>query len=193
MAFVKTNSESVRLEKGTQLFQQTYEKAVLPSGVVILKLVVFPDDFGGWFKEMLRIDNDGCVLALKEQGVNFSIKQTNMSFIAPSAKRFWHIHPKRAKIEGQNEIWITNSTLLVGLVDLRSDSPTYGVKSKIILSPDKGVYIPSGVAHGLLNPNLTPVTLTYFTDKYFLATDETQELRIDPKDLPFDFVEPELM
>lgn len=78
------------------------------------------------------------------------------------------------------------------MIDLRKDSKTYNVRTKIVLSPEKAVYIPSGVAHGLLNPNNYPVTLVYYTDQYF-SVENTQEHRIDPKDLPYDFVEPEEM
>jgi len=83
--------------------------------------------------------------------------------------------------------------LLLGLIDYRTGSKTYGKKMKIVLSQEKLVYIPSGIAHGFINPSSTPVTLNYFTDKYFVATDETQECRIDPKNISFDFVKPELM
>ncbi len=187
MGFVKISNDKINPGKGKRLYRQTYDKDPLPKGVLLFKLNVFYDDQGGWFKENLRTDDGGSVSFLKEQGVNFKIRQSNCSCVAGSSKRFWHIHPN------QNEIWSTNSTLLVGLVDLRKSSPTYNVKSKIILSPDKALYIPAGVAHGFINPTHSPLTLTYFTDQHFLANASTQENRIDPRDLPFDFVESELM
>ena len=192
MGFIKTKNQLVRLPKNVQLYQQTYEKQILPDGVVQIKLNVFPDDQGGWFKEALRIDKDGNVESLIQAGVSFKVRQTNVSYLGAGAKRFWHIHPDTKNRVGQNEIWTTNSTLLLGLVDLRKNSKTYNQKSKVVLSRDRAVYIPAGVAHGLLNPNNYPVTLIYYTDQQFNLED-TQEFRIDPNHMDFDFVEPELM
>ena len=192
MGLKKFKTESLDLPNGIDLYQQTYEKDALPDGVLVLKLSVFSDDQGGWFKEALRVNSEREVISLKEVGVGFNIKQSNVSYLGAHVKRFWHIHPRTKTGKGQNEIWTTNATLLLGLVDLRKGSKTYNVKSKIILSPERAVYIPAGVAHGLLNPNNYPVTLIYYTDQYF-SVENTQEFRIDSKDLSFDFVEPELM
>lgn len=192
MGFIKVKNNSIKVPNKVDLFQQTYEKQQLPDDVLILKLNVFPDDQGGWFKEALRIDDNGLVILPAEFGISFKIKQTNVSYLGANAKRFWHIHPATKNRLGQNEIWTTNNTLLLGMIDLRKNSKTYNMKSKIVLSPDKAVYIPSGIAHGLLNPNNYPVTLIYYTDQYF-SVEDTQEYRIDPNDLGFEFVEPELM
>lgn len=192
MGFIKTKNNSIKLPKNVDLFVQTYDKQSLPEGVSVIKINVFPDDGGGWFKESLRVDKDGFVESLKQSNIDFKIAQSNMSYLGAYAKRFWHIHPETTKRTGQNEIWTTNSSLILGLIDLRKDSKTYGTKSKVVISPDKAVYIPSGVAHGLYNPNNYPVTLVYFADQQF-SVEDTQEYRIDPKDLPFDFVEPEIM
>lgn len=187
MKFIKKNVNEIKTGKDIDLLQQVYDKEPFPKDVTILKLGVFPDDSGGWFKENFRLSKDSKHASLAELGIDFEIRQSNTSFIAPGSKRFWHIHPH------QNEIWTTNFTLLVGLIDLRAESPTHGQKIKIVLSPDKALYIPHGVAHGFINPNNFPVTLVYFTDHIFTADAETEEHRIDPQHLPFDFVEPEVM
>ena len=187
MGFKPINSKNITLPKDSRLFCQTYEKADSINGVQVIKQNTFADDYGGWFKETIRFDENGYTLVLKELGINFKPVQANTSFLAPHTERFWHIHPE------QNEIWTTSGTLLLGLIDYRTGSKTYGKKMKIVLSQEKLVYIPSGIAHGFINPSSTPVTLNYFTDKYFVATDETQECRIDPKNISFDFVKPELM
>lgn len=192
MGFQKTNVDSLTLPKGVNLYRQTYDKSLLPDGIVVLKLNVFADDQGGWFKEVLRLDEEGRVLALKEISIDFKIRQSNLSYLGAHAKRFWHIHPDRKGRKGQDEVWTTNGTLLLGFIDLRKDSKTYNLKSKVVLSPDKAVYIPAGVAHGFVNPNNYPITLTYYTNQHF-SVEDTQEFRVDPKGLPFDFVEPELM
>ena len=186
MGLSKAKVKSFKLPKGAELYRQTYDKAEMPEGVVIVKQAVHPDDQGGWLKESFRLDDNGEILALKELGIKLKVRQSTQSVIAPGVKRFWHIHPK------QCELWNTNNTLLVGLVDLRDGSKTYGVKSKVVLSSDKALYIPAGIAHGLINPNNFPVTLTYFLDTYF-DVEDTQEYRVDPKMLPFDFVEPEVL
>ncbi len=187
MGFINKTVMGIKTDKGVDLLQQTYTKDPLPKGVTVVKINVFPDDLGGWFKENFRLSESGSFQALTESGIDFKIRQSNMSYIAPGGKRFWHIHPS------QNEIWTTNAILLVGLIDLREGSETYGQKTKVILSQDKALYIPHGVAHGFINPNNFPVTLVYFADQVFKADSETEEHRIDPKTLPFDFVEPEIM
>ena len=187
MGFKKTISPTIDTGKKAKLYLQTYDRAQTIDGVIAGKTSTFPDDFGGWFKENLRLDENGHVKALLEQGVAFKPVQTNTSFLAPSTKRFWHIHPK------QNEIWSTSGTILLGLIDFRKGSKTYGVKMKIVLSSDKFVFIPYGVAHGFINPNNTPVVLSYYTDQYFTADDTTQEYRISPKKVSYRFVKSELM
>ncbi len=188
MGFIKATVNSIKLNKGQVLWRQTYDKAAMPQGVFLLKLSVFPDDQGGWFKENLRLDDSGCMLALKENGVDFHVRQSNASVYEPQVRRYWHIHKQ------QNEVITSNGLILIGLVDKRKDSPTYDEKVKIVMSPDKAVFIPAGVAHGFFNPSYTKeVTLMYFTDVYFSPSDDTQEYRIDPSGLSFDFAEPEVM
>lgn len=187
MGFVNKKIKDVTPPKGVETLQQTYAKEESIKDVLVFKTNVFADDLGGWFKETIRLDEQGQILSLKEQGVLLKVRQSNTSYIAVGGKRFWHIHPK------QNEMWATNSTLLVGLIDLRKDSPTYSRRQKVVLSSEKTLYIPAGVAHGFINPNNFVTTLTYFADQQFTADENTQEFRIDPKDLPFDFVEPEIM
>lgn len=187
MGFKKINHKTITPPEGSQLLCQTYDKTETIEGVHVLKIATFSDDFGGWFKEVMRLDKDGNNLALKDLGVDFKPIQANTSYLAPHTERFWHIHPE------QNETWTTNGTILLGLIDYRTGSSTYGKKMKVVLSQDRLVYIPFGVAHGFINPSNTAVTLSYFTDKYFVATEETQECRISPETIPFDFVKPEIM
>ena len=187
MGFAKTKHPKIALPKDHTLLRQTYEKTEAIDKVHIIKLNTFADDYGGWFKETLRLTPKGYVQALYDLGVKFKFVQTNMSFLAPKTKRFWHIHPN------QSEIWTTNGTILLGLIDFRPKSKTYLKKMKVVLSQDKAIYIPNGIAHGFLNPNSKSVTLTYFTDYYFVADENTQECRISPKKLSYKFVKPETL
>src|SRR3989339_63012 len=182
MGFKKISHKNIALPKKTKLYRQTYEKVEGIQNVHILKANTFADDYGGWFKETLRLDGQGFNVALKELGVSFRMIQANTSFLAPKTKRFWHIHPT------QNEIWTTNGTILLGLIDYRPESVSYQTKMKVVLSADKCIYIPAGVAHGFMNPTQDFVTLNYFTDQFFVANENTQECRIDPETVPFDFV-----
>lgn len=187
MGFIKANNQKLKLPSSASLLRQTYDKSQTIEGVFVAKTNTFPDDFGGWFKEAVRLDLGGRVISMLDLGVIFKPVQTNTSYLTPKTKRFWHIHPN------QNEVWTTSGTLLIGLIDLRTNSKTYGVKMKVVLSVDKLLYIPSGVAHGFINPNTSPVVLSYYTDQYFTADDTTQEYRISPKKISYDFVKPELM
>jgi dTDP-4-dehydrorhamnose 3,5-epimerase-like enzyme len=104
----------------------------------------FADDYGGWFKETMRLDSYGHNVALKDAGIIFRPIQVNTSFLAPKTKRFWHIHP------AQNEIWTTNGTILLGLIDYRKDSPTYNQKMKVVLSAK--IYLHSWYRPRFINP-----------------------------------------
>ena len=193
MGLRRTETDSLQLPQGVDIFQQTYEKQPLPEGAIVVRLTVNPDDFGGSFKENWRSDDSGFLENFKELGVDFKPRQSNTSMVAPGSKRFWHIHPEKAGRPGQNEIWIPTGTLLVGLIDLRKGSSTYMARSKVVLSQDRALYIPAGVAHGFINPTNSFVGLIYFADQKFEDGPNTREYRINPKQLPYDFVEPELM
>lgn len=193
MGFKKVDVPSLKLPDGVDVLMQTYEKQELPDGVIVMKNNIFPDDWGGTFKEMIRLDEKGCVMALKEQGIDFKIRQVSMSILPPRKKMFWHLHPDRNNRPGQSEMWFVNSMLLMGIIDLRKDSSTYGMKTKIVVTPDKIVYLPVGLAHGAYNPTDTASTLIYFMDRQFEPTDDTQECRIDPDKLPYDFVVPDVI
>ncbi len=187
MGLKRIKNRSIALPKKIKLYRQTYEKAEGIQNVHVVKVSTFADDFGGWFKETIRLDPKGYTVVLKDLGIKFRPVQANTSFLAPKTKRFWHIHPS------QNEIWTTNGTILLGLIDYRPESPSYQTKMKVILSADKFIYIPAGVAHGFMNPSEGFVTLNYFTDQFFVANENTQECRIDPEVVSFDFVKPEIM
>lgn len=187
MGLIKTKHRSIALPKKVKLYRQTYGKSVGIKDVWVVNNPAFADDHGGWFKENMRLDAEGLHVGLKELGVNFRPVQTSTSRVAPKAKRFWHIHPE------QNEIWTTSGTLVLGLIDLRRESSTYLSKMKVILPFDKYIYIPAGVAHGFINPNSDHVALDYITDRFFVANENTQEYRIDPELLSFDFVKSDLM
>jgi dTDP-4-dehydrorhamnose 3,5-epimerase-like enzyme len=186
MAFVEigTVGQGVRAPEGQRILRQTYEPATLPGGVVVVPQRVRADDAGGTFKEILRIDG-GTVQApaLIERGISHRPAQLNVSVIASGTRRFWHVHPT------QNELWtISYGQLNAGLVDCRETSPTYGLRTKVVMTCEVGLYIPAGVAHGYANESGALVVLHYVPDQQWSAGEATEEWRIHPDDLPFDFV-----
>ncbi|HEV2126419.1 MAG TPA: dTDP-4-dehydrorhamnose 3,5-epimerase family protein [Chloroflexota bacterium] len=169
---------------GQALLRQTYGPTPLPEGVVLVVQRVFPDDAGGTFKEVVRL-KDGVldVPALREHGIALQPAQINVSVISPGTRRFWHVHPS------QNELWtVSYGQLNAGLVDCRENSPTFELRAKVVLTPQTGIYIPAGVAHGYANESGEMAVLNYIPDKHFTAGEDTEEWRLDPTQLPFDFV-----
>jgi dTDP-4-dehydrorhamnose 3,5-epimerase-like enzyme len=177
-------ARGLRAPAGTQLLRQTYEPAALPEGVVVVPQRVAPDDAGGSFKEVVRLA-DGAVetAALLERGVAHKPAQLNVSVVAPGTRRFWHVHPS------QSELWtIAHGQLNAGLIDCRERSPTYGLRAKVVLTPLTSLYIPAGVAHGYANESGATTVLLYLPDRQWSGGDATEEWRIDPDEVPYDFV-----
>lgn len=186
---VGTSLGRLRAPEGQRLLRQTYEATPLPEGVITVPQRIFPDDAGGSFKEVVRL-SEGMVTSpvLREHGIHLTPAQINVSVVAPGTRRFWHVHPN------QNELWtISHGQLNAGLVDCREGSPTFGRRSKLVLTPQVGLYIPAGVAHGFANESGALVVLHYLPDKQFSAEGDSEELRIDPSELSFDFVLSDVM
>src|SRR3989344_8728683 len=98
MGLKRIKHKSIVLPKKTKLYRQTYEKVEGIQNVHIVKVSTFADDFGGWFKETIRLDPKGYTVALKDLGIKFRPVQANTSFLAPKTKRFWTIHPIQNEI-----------------------------------------------------------------------------------------------
>ncbi|HEX2032640.1 MAG TPA: dTDP-4-dehydrorhamnose 3,5-epimerase family protein [Chloroflexota bacterium] len=181
---VGTAARGLRAPDGTRLLRQTYEPAALPHGVVVLPQRVLPDDWGGSFKELVRLEGGVVQLPqLRERGIEHRPAQLNVSVVSPGTRKFWHVHPS------QHEMWaIGLGQLNAGLVDCREQSPTYGLRAKVVLTPQTALYIPSGVAHGYANESGATALLIYLPDRHWSGGDDTEEWRIDPQALPFDFV-----
>ena len=138
---------------------QQYGSGKTIEGVKFVDLKLFGDD-GGNFSEIVRITNG------KVDGLDgFEIKQISWSNILPGTIKAFHLHRKQA------DVWYvpTFSRLLVGLADLRKDSPTFNTKMRIMLGggSNKLLYIPEGVAHGAGNLWNKPTMLVYCTNEQF--------------------------
>lgn len=127
-------------------------------GVQYVQFKVFGDERGS-FSEIFRAE--------WFPNRNWESTQLNRSVSKAGVLRGLHYHYR------QVDYWFPMSgTFQVGLVDLRSSSPTYLATELIDVDSKNpvGIYIPSGVAHGFLA--LTDAVLTYVVDQYFNASDE---------------------
>ena len=178
----------VRSPVEAPIIRQTYTESgvdPLPDGVLVVQQRVFPDDSGGSFKEVVRLDANGVVEAqqLRERGIALKPAQLNVSLVAPGARRFWHVHPE------QCELWtISHGQLNAGVIDCREGSPSYGKRARVILTAHSGLYIPAGVAHGFANESSALVVLHYLVDHQFSRGEDSQEWRISPELLDYQFV-----
>lgn len=101
--------------------------------------------------------------------------QSNRSSSTPGVLRGLHYH------HNQVDYWyVMKGTIRASLVDLRRSSPTYLSSQSLDLSDesDKGLFIPTGVAHGFAA--LTAATLIYIVDQYYDGEDEFGVLWNDP-------------
>lgn len=153
---------------------QDYSKKKLIEGVQIVTLNIMsaPD---GYFLELGRLKED----ATFKDFPDFKLKQIAFSVVEPGGIKGWHIH------YNQEDLWFIspNSSVLVGLHDLRKDSHTMGQEMKFPLGNHKAqlLYIPRGVAHGVANISTRPATMVYLLNQQFNLNDP------DERRLPVDF------
>ncbi len=136
------------------------------AGVKVVRLQSFQDDRGrfvetfrkSWFPER-----------------TWEQFQSNRSDSRAGVLRGLHYHFR------QIDYWcLTRGRIRVGLADLRRGSLTFGQSATLDLDADepRGVFIPSGVAHGFYA--LTDATLTYIVDNYYDNSDELGVAWDDP-------------
>ena len=135
---------------------------------------------GGSFNEIIRMVDD-CTVNTE----NFvammpgDVKQVNYSEVLPGAIKAGHYHLK------QEDYWFVTprSRLLVGLKDLREDSPTFGSVMRIVMGDGKAqlLVIPEGVLHGVANLGQESGDLFYFTTNHFNIEDP-DEYRLSPEE-----------
>ena len=131
-------------------------------GVEIAPATLHPDD-RGFFLEILRM---GTGLA-----ADFDPKTTQVSTALsyPGTIKAFHYHLK------QTDFWVPATGMLqVALVDLRSDSPTFGQRNTLYVGALRPwqILIPPGVGHGYKVVGLEPATLVYVTNRFYDPADE---------------------
>ncbi len=161
-------SESVR----ASVSRQDYGAKPRIEGVQLLPLHTFVED-GGSFTELGRLAA-GALDGLAE----FEVRQVNCSLMAAGAIKAWHLH------FNQEDLWFVppSQTLVVGLWDVRENSPTAGATMRFALGRGRSqlLLIPRGVAHGAANVGATETFLIYFVNQQFDAHDP------DERRLPYD-------
>lgn len=97
----------------------------------------------GAFMEYMRLAG-GTIEGLPKP---FAPAQISVSWAEPGRINAFHIHPKAP----QDELWcVAGGRMLVWLADVRTDSPTCGLRKPYLLSAEQPalLHIPTGVAHG---------------------------------------------
>jgi dTDP-4-dehydrorhamnose 3,5-epimerase-like enzyme len=155
------------------LTRQSYAPRAAIAGVQLSEVPVFrsPD---GLFAELIRLDDGHEVQGV---GEGFRPIQWNWSRLEPGAVKAWHLHL------GQEDLWIVppDSSLLVGLADLRRDSPTASAVQRLALGAGRchRLLIPRGVAHGVANLGAQPQAMLYAVNRFFSPDPgETDEWRL---------------
>jgi dTDP-4-dehydrorhamnose 3,5-epimerase len=166
--------EDIGEEYRDLLTTQDYSKKETIDGIKIVELKQFSDDSGS-FNEVARLNS-----GLLEDFPDFEPKQVSYSLMEPGTVKAFHLHLK------QEDLWFTppGDKLIIGLVDLRSNSKTYKIEQKVILGGGRAllIYIPRGVAHGAANLTNKSSQIFYFVSEQFNPEDP------DEKRLPWDFL-----
>ena len=159
----------------THLRRQSYSPSPSIQDVVLSETLV-ARSADGLFTEIARLDGDRGVQGFE----GFRPVQWNWSLIQPGAVKAWHVHLD------QEDLWIVppDSTLLVGLADLRRDSPTRSGLQRLVLGGGRchRLLVPRGVAHGVANLGTRPQIILYAVNNLF-TPDPT---RTDEWRLPWD-------
>lgn len=162
-------AESVRVS----VTVQDYSKKPVIDGVKMFDIRRMAGE-DGTFEDMLRVDEKGFLELIPEM----QVRQINRSKLLPGSIKAWHLHFK------QEDLWYIppEDHMILGLWDVRKDSPTYDLKMKVVMGNglSRLVYVPRGVAHGVVNIASAPGTIFYFVNGQFNLTDA------DERRLPWD-------
>lgn len=139
---------------------QDYSEKKKIEGVEIYQLKNFVGE-DGFLCEIVRLSKGGYLEAIKD----FEVLQINYSEAFPGVIKAWHLHLS------QEDLWYIspNQTVLVGLYDLRKDSPTAKISMRFVLGGGKSqlLYIPRGVAHGYANLTNQSISIIYLVNQKF--------------------------
>ena len=172
---MSTVAEPIRIStpecsRGIGKLIRTADSADCIHGVRLNPFDLWPDD-RGYFLEVVRM----------RQGLaaDFAPETTQVSAALsyPGTIKAFHFH------RHQTDLWAPASGMFqVVLVDLRADSPTFGLKNTMYLGALKTwqVLIPPGVGHGYKVIGETPAMLVYVTNRLYDPKDEGRIAHDDP-------------
>ena len=157
-------------EKGIGRVILSPDSPDLIPGVIAKPFPLWPDD-RGYFLEVGRIGK-GLIA-----GFPTDCTQISAALSYPGSIKAFHFH------KYQTDCWVpVQGMLQVALVDLRPDSPTFGVKNTLYLGTLRPwqLIIPPGVGHGYKVIGDSPAMLVYLTDKTYDPKDEGRIAYNDP-------------
>lgn len=143
-----------RCERGLGALITSPGAAQLIAGVTVKPIAVWPDD-RGYFLEVMR-------------GGGAST-QVSAALSYPGTIKAFHYH------QHQTDLWVPAAGMLqVALVDLRTDSATFGQRNTMYVGTLRPwqILIPPGVGHGYKVIGSEPAMLVYVTDKFYDPADE---------------------
>ena len=151
-----------KCEPGIGRLIRTPDSADRIDGVEIRPYDLWPDD-RGYFLEVIRL----------RQGLasDFPVETTQVSAALsyPGTIKAFHFH------KHQTDLWVPSQGMFqVALVDLRAESPTFGLKNTLYTGALKPwqIFIPPGVGHGYKVIGEHPGMLVYVTNRLYNPADE---------------------
>jgi dTDP-4-dehydrorhamnose 3,5-epimerase len=138
------------------------DSANLIEGVKVSSYTLWPDD-RGYFLEVLRVGNGPAA------HFDPATTQVSAALSYPDTIKAFHYHLE------QTDFWVpARGMFQVALVDLRKQSPTFGVKNTLyvgVMRPWQ-LLIPPGVGHGYKVIGTDPAMLIYVTNRFYNPKDE---------------------
>ena len=149
-------------EGGIGVVVSSADSPQLIEGVSIKPLALWPDD-RGWFLEVARMGQGDVA------GFHSATTQVSSALSYPGTIKAFHFH------QHQTDYWVPVAGMFqVALVDLRNDSPTWGVKNTLYVGSLRpwSVTVPPGVGHGYKVIGADPGVLVYITNRLYDPADE---------------------
>jgi dTDP-4-dehydrorhamnose 3,5-epimerase len=134
----------------------------LIAGVRVAPGQLHPDD-RGYFMEILRMGTGPAA------DFDPATTQVSMALSYPGTIKAFHFHQQ------QTDYWVPSRGMFqVGLVDLRSNSPTFGVRNTLYVGELRPwqILIPPGVGHGYKIIGQDAAVLVYVTNRFYDPSDE---------------------
>jgi dTDP-4-dehydrorhamnose 3,5-epimerase len=157
-------------EKGLGSLILAPDSADLIQGVRPLPFTIYPDD-RGYFLEVQRFGR-GLI-----SGFPAESSQVSAAANFPGTIKAFHFHLF------QTDCWTpVKGMFQVALVDLRTGSPTFGVRNTLYIGTMRPwhLLIPPGVAHGYKIIGAEEAMLVYMTDRFYNPRDEGRIPYNDP-------------